>query len=356
VADLEDWDEDSQNMFDLFKNHEIDEDDYVIGDTIRVLKENGIRKRMQLENCPLEVLNHYLPPTTHGRNLILVHCLLSKLKKESAKEDPTAQAMRLMAKEQRAQRKKRQGGVASSSEDEDDKTAFDCTASLKKYGLDRIKPTHMMKNKEVKEMAKKATAKAQDQEPFIAGDDVLKFAPQWLLKTAPKYLDKPGMSHAVWVASWWSRSLTQIASQGHAETSTMAFQDLLNEFLNINQIAVEKTEPLAWYYDKHVWNDIQQKAERKDTTINIKDALGTVVQNDLDAVRQRLQSGGKGMKTYDRYPPSGQSKGGWSQPKGFGKGRSGYSDQWLESPSSNADQSKGAKKGKSGKDKSKGKK
>ena len=207
-------------------------------------------------------------------------------------------------------------------------------------------------------MAKKAMAKAQDHEPFVAGEDVLKFSPQWLSKTAPKYLDKAGMSHAVWVASWWSRSLTQIASQGHSEVSTMAFQDLLNEFLNINQIAVEKSESLAWNYDKHVWNEIQQKVERKDKTLDIKDTLGAVVQNDLDVVSQKLQSGGKGMKTFDRYhQPGGQSKGGWSQSKGSGKAHDGHSNQWLAfPPSSGADKSKGSKKGKHGKDKSKGKK
>ena len=300
----DDWDENSQTMFDLFKRHDIDEDDEVIGATVQLLNESGVKKQTQLENCPLEVLNHYLPPATHGRNLILVHCLLSKLEEERKKEDPTAQAMRLMAKEQRAQRKKRSGGLASSSEDEDDKMAFDCTASLKKYGLERINANHMMRNKEIKAMAKKAMAKAQDHEPFVAGEDVLKFAPQWLSKTAPKYLDKAGMSHAVWVASWWSRSLTQIASQGHSEVSTMAFQDLLNEFLNINQIAVEKSESLAWNYDKHVWNEIQQKVERKDKTLDIKDTLGAVVQNDLDVVSQTLQSGGKRNENLRSLPPA----------------------------------------------------
>ena len=232
---------------------------------------------------------------------------LAKVKAMGSKNDITAQAMRMVVKEQRAQRRKRQGKQAPSSDDEDDKSGFDCTASLKKYGLERIKPIHMMKNKDVKEYAKKAAAKAQDNEEFLVGDDVLKFPPQWLAKDNPRALDKNGMSHAVWVANWWSRSLTQIAAQGHAENSFVSVQDLLNEFLNINRLAVEgKSEGLAWAYDKYIWNDIQQRTERKEENVNLQEIMTTVVKNDVDMVSQ-------GLRSYTKYTGDDKGKGSFSK-------------------------------------------
>merc|ERR1711966_572562 len=110
---------------------------------------------------------------------------------EQKKEDPTAKAMNLMVREQKAQRKKRHGEDVSSSEDEGDGKKFNCVASLKKHGLDRIKASHMMKNKDLKEHAKKAAARVADGESYIVGDEVLKFPPQWISKFNPRSLDKP---------------------------------------------------------------------------------------------------------------------------------------------------------------------
>ena len=158
-----------------------------------------------------------------------MHCVLSKMADKEKKGDPTAVAMRQLVKEQKAQRKHRKGMCASSSEDEDGKVPFNCTDSLKKYGLDRINSVHMMKNQDLKTFAKVAAAKVKDGEQFVVGDDVLKFTPQWLGSSNPKSLEKGNMTHAIWVASWWSRALTQITAQGHAELQVISFQDMLTE-------------------------------------------------------------------------------------------------------------------------------
>ena len=215
-----------------------------------------------------------------------------------------------------------------------------------------------MRNRDLKDFAKKAVDKAEVNEPFITGDNVFKFGPQWLTNN-PKSLDKPGITHAKWVANWWSRSLTQIVSQGHAQVSTIAFQDLLNEFLNINQIAVEKSEALAWAYDQHVWNNIQQKAERKDESLDLQEALSTVVQNDVDIVRQKIPSKDAGTKGLKQLGKGGKYKTTWNFDKGGGKGNQWSSDNWSPTiTAENSETTKGSKegKGKSKKDKGRGKK
>ena len=130
------WDDKMQQLFDTLREHTEEECEDVIGNTVKLLRSKGIRVVSQLRSCPKEVLTHYLPPSTHGQELVLVHCLLSALAEKDKQVDPTAKAMRLVAREQRAQRKRRNGQNASSSEDEEGgKAVFNCAASLKKYGL-----------------------------------------------------------------------------------------------------------------------------------------------------------------------------------------------------------------------------
>ena len=107
----DDWNQDMQEMFTFFQEYGVEEDEDIISDTIKILNAKGVRFKDQLQNCPHEVLTHYLPPESHGRHLVVVHCLLAKIKAAESKHDITAQAMRMMVKEQRAQRKKRQGNM-----------------------------------------------------------------------------------------------------------------------------------------------------------------------------------------------------------------------------------------------------
>ena len=86
-------------MYDLFKSYDAPEDDDTISATVQTLWEKGVKVQSQLVHCPPEVLSQYLSPATHGRQLILAHCIIAKLKEENKKNDPMSQAFKLMAKE-----------------------------------------------------------------------------------------------------------------------------------------------------------------------------------------------------------------------------------------------------------------
>ena len=53
-----DWDDDMQDMFDTFKAYEVNETDDMIGETVRILNEKGVKFKNQIEHCPPEVLSH----------------------------------------------------------------------------------------------------------------------------------------------------------------------------------------------------------------------------------------------------------------------------------------------------------
>ena len=77
---------------------------------------------------------------------------------------------------------------------------------------------------------------------------VLDFAPQWLGDKCPKSMKADNMTHAVWVASWWSRALTQVAAQAFTKEETLSFENLLVQFLNANKVG---SSPACRKVDHH---------------------------------------------------------------------------------------------------------
>ena len=199
---------------------------------------------------------------------------------KSKSKDAMTLATETMAKTARNQRLRRQGRSEESS-DEDDKKPFNMVDSLGVYGLRDLNLTHMMKMKEVQKHAKDAKLKSHDQEPYFVGEDVLKFVPQWMSADTPKNTDD--LSYPKWVAMWCSARLTQLAAQGHAELSTVKFATMLNEFLNLNKLAVErKHTAVAIQYDKHLWNQVQQESESGKKNVDVNELLTTIKANDVD--------------------------------------------------------------------------
>ena len=73
----------------------------------------------------------------------------------------------------------------------------------------------------------------------------------------------------------------------------------------MNRLAVEKkSERLAWEYDKHIWNEIEQKLEWKEEGVDVRELMTKVIQNDVDSVAmkvdgkdQRAETMGKNSST-----------------------------------------------------------
>ena len=91
-------------------------------------------------------------------------------------------------------------------------------------------------------------------------------------------------THGRWVAAWWSRALAQLAAQGHNKQQTLSIADLLTEFLNMNQLAVEMNTQVAWEYDRELWAAIGDRIRGHDT-VDVKKAF---VEDDENA-KSRIQ-------------------------------------------------------------------
>ena len=74
-------------------------------------------------------------------------------------------------------------------------------------------------------------------------------------------------THARWVASYWSRAFTQLSAQAAAKKETVSFVDLLVQFLNVNQVAVESGVKVAWRVDQDKWAHLGDRLRRKEHVV-----------------------------------------------------------------------------------------
>jgi len=279
--------------------------------------------------------------------LILVKFAIGEASKANDQNNVLAKAMEKLAKEQRATRQKSKGKDASSSDGEDG--CFDCYKSLNKYGLGAIPSTHMQRTKLMEEAAKKAkNAAEKKKKDFLVPGSALEYNPQWMGPKGPKSFSWQEMSHAHWVAAWWSRAFCQLAAQGHAEVEAISFASMLTQFLNANKIAIEGNPKTAWEYDHQVWRDTSEKASRKDPELNVKQAFTVTNENKLIEVKSQVASKGqgkiwKGMPRDSAASSSGGQDGGAKTSKGYngkgkkGKGKKGFKDSVFPAPKSKED-------------------
>ena len=106
------WNDQKNTLFHELAEHFPEESDDLISETVQRLANNGCDSTYKIRNCPPEVFNVYLPPTSHGRHLILVHCLKNKLCDDDKGRDPMVQATKAWAREAKAQRQNRTGREA----------------------------------------------------------------------------------------------------------------------------------------------------------------------------------------------------------------------------------------------------
>ena len=146
------------------------------------------------------------------------------------------------------------------------------------------------------ELAKKAKKCYDKKKSFVAPGRILDYCPQWIPK-APKHFAWDQMSHAQWVAAWWSRALSQLAAQGHAEAESLSVALLLTEFLNANKVAIESTSRTAWEYDSKVWSTTAERAARRDPDLDITEIFMVTNENDLLQIKNKITKGQKGQGT-----------------------------------------------------------
>ena len=81
---------------------------------------------------------------------------------------------------------------------------------------------------------------------FLSAGGVMECVPQWPGIKYPKNINSNEMTHAHWVAAWWSRAISQVAGQGSTEKQTLSVEQLLVQFLNMNKVAVEQGVRTPW--------------------------------------------------------------------------------------------------------------
>ena len=66
---------------------------------------------------------------------------------------------------------------------------------------------------------------------------------------------------------------------------------MLNDFLNVNRLAIERKHPaVAVQYDKHLWNTVQQESESGKKGVNVNELLTKVNANDVDNLIRNTKS------------------------------------------------------------------
>ena len=108
--------------------------------------------------------------------------------------------------------------------------------------------------------------------------------------------------------------MTQVAAQGSAKKETVSFENLLWEFLNMNQVAVEHGTKVFWEYDKQVWDKVSEKINRKAPDLDVREEFTVVDQNKLSEIKGKVHSGaagrwGKGTAAFTKASGSGGGKG-----------------------------------------------
>ena len=323
---------------------EVPED--VRGRVILKLEEAGYTFDWQVSILPREVLLHLFPFSSHGLELTAVlHA--QRMAEPPQKEGGSAvaeQFERMIAQQKKhtkvakQSRRTHNNDAVSSSESGDD-IGFDATECLKKYGLPSIDHGHLMPFESLRTVVKaaqKRKKKAKDTKfEFVIDKEIYKCMPQWSSEK-----DKPSkgdMTHAQWVAAWWSRALGQLTVQAAIGHESAPVEALLSQFLHCNRIAVQDTVRTAQCYDSALWSDLAEASKRKDKACDPTKSFSTVDENRLSRARHAATELAAASRAIKGSGPKGAGKGARKtfgapardgQP-GQGKGTSHYGG-WQE--------------------------
>jgi hypothetical protein len=250
-----------------------------------------------------------LPFATHARHYMAVahvkQCQAEWYKQPTGNE-ALAEAMLKMAKEQEKTRKamkdnKRKRNTTDSDSEDESKRAYKCSQSLVKYTLDKMSHTHMTPSTKMQESAKRACQGFKTRGNYLVPGPVTDYCPQWMhSRTAVQPLPKdvPSLpTHAHWVAAWWGRAMTQLSCQGEAKLETVSLRELVQQFLNMNQLAVEANNRVAWAYDQQLWDNLVDRIRRHETDLDVSKEFTQVLRDAQKKITDQLASARQTQKT-----------------------------------------------------------
>ncbi|CAK0849838.1 unnamed protein product, partial [Prorocentrum cordatum] len=112
---------------------------------------------------------------------------------------------------------------------------------------------------------------ARGKRPFVANGSAARWARQWM-GDKHKPQRNVDITHAQWTALLWSRALSQLTVQAHSGAEAVSVQALLTEFLGADRLAVQGPGRVAAECDRSLWDDMSERALRKDRS-NIPEAI-----------------------------------------------------------------------------------
>ena len=139
----------------------------------------------------------------------------------------------------------------------------------------------------VEEAAKKAMTSVRRRSNFVVPGTVFDYTPDWMLQP-PKTMNEV-TSHAQWVAMYWSRAMTQLAAQATTGKETFQIKDILEEFLNINQMCVENSGRMGWTYDQELWSSLESRLRKGETDMDLKAELRKTFEGKKMSLRDRVE-------------------------------------------------------------------
>ena len=173
--------------------------------------------------------------------------------------------------------------------------------------------------------ARRATHAYADHKNFLAPGTVVDYIPTWCTDQFKQVKDCK--THGHWVAAWWGRALTQLAAQGHNKQQTLSFAELLTEFLNMNQLAVEMNTQVAWEYDRELWTATGDRIRGHDV-FDVKKAFVEEDENAKTRIQRAVHDAKGEAKEAAREAKQAAAS---SNPYGKGKGGKG-GKQWQQKP------------------------
>ena len=246
---------------------ETDTEMWILEEIIATLTEKGIRSPWQLKKAPDALLLAMFPLDTKPMHYITAtHVRDEQRKWDESQANGTpgfsemAAAIHGLTVENKAARQSRKRS-RSEPDTDDERAKYHNHDTLRKYSLDSIPVDHLPDSDVMAKMAKRGAKWYREFGNYFVPGPVTDYPPTWLEDPAK---DMTALkTHAHWVASWWGRAFAQLSAQGHAEKQTVSLTDLLREFLNANQVAVESSNKVGWEYDRMVWSKTTDRVKRQ---------------------------------------------------------------------------------------------
>ena len=272
------------------------------------LQEAGYGFDWQLKVMPRELLLTLLPAESMGLELTAVlyaqHMFGTQHVPGSTEVVAQLQQMIHHQRNHTAETKRlRRKGQDKGDKDDDSSSgtaddSFDAAECLKKYGMPSVEHGHLIGFGNLRQLvrtAQKAKKKAKGEHVnFIIDKAAAKCSPHWM-----KEKDQPpkhDMTHAHWVAAWSARTLSQLTVQAAVGQETVSFDQLLNQFLNYNRVAIEDTVKTAQCYDADLWLDLAEATKRKDKQCNPSQRLVEIDENMRTRARNNARYAVQGFR------------------------------------------------------------